>query len=172
MIAIADRFEQEIAAFDEVIALPFEQRERSRFRARLQSGEEIGIDLPVGSLIRHGDRLRLGDGRVVAIEAAAETLIEVRADDPQSLARIAYHIGNRHVPLQIGDGWLRLLPDHVLQAMIEGLHGRVCTVRAGFQPEAGAYGRSHVHHQHDDHGHGGRIHAFDLQGRPASPGSG
>jgi urease accessory protein len=146
---------------DEVIELAFEQRERSRFRATLLSGEEIGVDLPPGTLIRHGDRLRLADGRVVAVEAAPERLLEVRAHDAIGLARIAYHVGNRHVPLQIGAGWLRLLPDHVLQAMIERLGGHVQVVDEGFQPESGAYGHSHVHHQHDDQGHGGRIHVFD-----------
>jgi urease accessory protein UreE len=112
-------------------------------------------------LLRHGDRLLLSDGRIVAIEAAPERLLEVHAHDAIELARIAYHIGNRHVPIQIGDGFVRLLPDHVLQAMIERLGGHVHEVSVGFQPESGAYGHSHVHHQHDDQGHGGRIHVFD-----------
>jgi urease accessory protein len=153
---------------DEVLELAFEQRERSRLRARLASGEEIGIDLPPGTLMRHADRLRLADGRIVAVEAAPERLMEVRAADAVGLARIAYHVGNRHVPVQLGDGWLRLLPDHVLRAMVERLGGRVTEVDEGFQPESGAYGHSHVHHQHDDQGHGGRIHAFDARhGDPA-----
>lgn len=149
------------ARADEVVELPFALRERSRFRATLLSGEEIGVDLPRGTLLRHGDRLRLDDGRVVAVEAAPERLLEVHAHDAPGLARIAYHVGNRHVPIQVGDGWLRLLPDHVLQAMIERLGGHVHEVEEGFQPESGAYGHSHVHHAHDDQGHGGRIHAFD-----------
>jgi urease accessory protein len=160
-IVLADRLAGAERPADEVIELPFEQRERSRFRATMLSGEEIGVDLPPGTLIRHGDRLLLRDGRVVAVEAAPERLLEVHAHDAPGLARIAYHVGNRHVPLQIGDGWLRLLPDHVLQAMIERLGGHVHVVDAGFQPESGAYGHSHVHHQHDDQGHGGRIHTFD-----------
>ena len=149
------------ARADEVVELPFALRERSRFRATLLSGEEIGVDLARGTLLRHGDRLRLDDGRVVAVEAAPERLLEVHAHDAPGLARIAYHVGNRHVPIQVGDGWLRLLPDHVLQAMIERLGGHVHEVEEGFQPESGAYGHSHVHHAHDDQGHGGRIHAFD-----------
>lgn len=149
------------APVDEIIELSFELREKSRFRAALLSGEGIGINLPPGTLLRHGDRLRLDDGRVVAVEAAPETLLEVHAANAPALARIAYHIGNRHVPLQVGEGWLRLLPDHVLQAMIERLGGHVHRVSEGFQPESGAYGHSHVHHQHDDQGHGGRIHVFD-----------
>jgi len=145
----------------EVIELAFEQRERSRLRAPLLSGEEVGIDLPLGTMLRDGDRLQLSDGRVAAVEAAEEALLEVRARDGAQLARIAYHVGNRHVPVQVGDGWIRLLPDHVLRAMIEGLGGRVRELGAPFQPEAGAYGHSHVHHAHDDQGHGGRIHVFD-----------
>jgi urease accessory protein len=145
----------------EVVALAFEQRERSRLRAQTLGGEPIGIDLPPGTVIRHGDRLLLDDGRVVAVHAAPESLLQVQARDAVQLARIAYHVGNRHVPVQLGDGWLRLLPDHVLRAMIERLGGRVTEVEDGFQPEAGAYGHGHVHHHHDDQGHGGRIHAFD-----------
>jgi urease accessory protein len=155
-------------AADAVIELAFEQRERSRFRAALLGGEEIGVDLPTGTLMRDGDRLLLDDGRVVAVEAAPEDLLEVHAHDAPALARIAYHIGNRHVPLQVGPGWLRLLPDHVLKAMIERLGGHVHQVSVGFQPESGAYGHSHVHHQHDDQGHGGRIHVFDPRHDHAS----
>lgn len=160
-IVVAQRLAGADLPVDEVIELAFEQRERSRFRATLLSGEEIGVDLPPGTLLRHGDRLLLADGRIVAIEAAPERLLEVHAHDAIELARIAYHIGNRHVPVQIGDGFVRLLPDHVLQAMIERLGGHVHEVSVGFQPESGAYGHSHVHHQHDDQGHGGRIHVFD-----------
>ena len=160
-IVVATRLAGAHERADEVIELAFEQRERSRFRARLLSGEEIGVDLPPGTLLRQGDRVRLADGRVVAVEAAPERLIEVHAHDAIGLARIAYHVGNRHVPLQLGEGWIRLLPDHVLQAMIERLGGHVHAVEEGFQPESGAYGHSHVHHQHDDQGHGGRIHVFD-----------
>ena len=160
-IVVATALAGEQRRADEVIELDFALRERSRFRARLLSGEEIGVDLPRGTLLRHGDRLALADGRVVAVEAAPERLIEVHAHDAVGLARIAYHVGNRHVPIEIGDGWLRLLPDHVLQAMIERLGGHVHEVEERFQPESGAYGHSHVHHAHDDQGHGGRIHAFD-----------
>ena len=154
-------------AVTDIIELRFEQRERSRLRACLASGEEIGIDLAVGTILSHGNRLVLDDGRVVAVEAALEALLQVTAEDLATLARIAYHIGNRHVPIQVGDGWLRLLPDHVLQAMIERLGGDVVDIVERFQPEAGAYGRGHVHahhghgpHAHDHEGHGGRIHVM------------
>jgi urease accessory protein len=162
-IPLARRFAPPDSVVDEILHLAFDQRERSRFRARLLSGDEIGVDLPPGTLIRHGQKLALDDGRVVGVEAADEPLMEVVAADAAELARIAYHIGNRHVPLQIGERWLRLLPDHVLRAMVERLGAAVHDVTAGFQPESGAYGHSHVHHQHDDQGHGGRIHVFDAR---------
>jgi urease accessory protein len=154
-------FAPEDALVDDVLELPYGARERSRLRATMLSGKEIGIDLPVGTILHHGSKLQLEDGRVVALEACDEELLEVRASGAAQLARIAYHVGNRHVPIQIGDGWLRILPDHVLKAMVEGLGGRVEAVTSRFQPESGAYGHSHVHHQHDDEGHGGRIHAMD-----------
>jgi urease accessory protein len=154
-------FAEADAVVTDVLELPFDLRERSRLRARLLSGDEIGIDLPVGTLLHHGSKLRLADGRVVAVEACTEQLLEVRAADAAGLARIAYHVGNRHVPVQVGDGWLRILPDHVLEAMVKGLGGKVQTVSSRFEPERGAYGHSHVHHQHDDEGHGGRIHVMD-----------
>ena len=167
-MAMALTFADPAARVDEVLEIPFERRERSRFRAILLSGETIGVYLPPGTLLRHGARLQLDDGRVLAVEAAAEALLEVRAGGARELARIAYHIGNRHVPLQIGADCLRLLPDHVLRAMVIGLGGQVSEVQAEFEPESGAYGHSHVHHQHDDQGHGGRIHVFDPRHAPAT----
>ena len=112
-----------------------------------------------GAVFQHAlPPLALDDGRIVEVIAADESLHEVRAANVTQLARIAYHVGNRHVPLQVEDDHLLMLPDHVLRAMVEGLGGTVSEVRRGFQPESGAYGHSHVHHSHDDEGHGGRIH--------------
>ena len=153
---------------DDVVELSYAARERSRLRATMLSGREIGIDLPVGTILHHGSKLLLDDGGVVAVEACDEALLEVRASHAAQLARIAYHIGNRHVPVQIGDGWLRILPDHVLKAMVEGLGGQVQPVASRFQPESGAYGHSHVHHHHDDEGHGGRIHTMEHLKKRAS----
>ena len=149
------------AIVHDVVELSYAARERSRLRATMLSGREIGIDLPVGTILRHGSKLLLEDGRVVAVEACDEELLEVRAPGAAELARIAYHIGNRHVPIEVGDSWIRILPDHVLKTMVEGLGGSVQAVTRRFQPESGAYGHSHVHHQHDDEGHGGRIHTMD-----------
>jgi urease accessory protein len=151
------RVPREIQALESV-ELTFDQRERSRLRATLASGEEIGIQLRIGTVLSHGDKLALQDGRYIEVIAANEALHEVRASSATQLARIAYHVGNRHVPLQVNDDHLLMLPDHVLRAMVEGLGGIVKDVKRGFQPESGAYGHSHVHHSHDDQGHGGRIH--------------
>jgi urease accessory protein len=143
---------------NESIKLTFDQREKSRLRAETMGGEELGLQLKIGTILSHGDKLLLSDGRVVEVMAAEEKLHEVRAASSTQLARIAYHVGNRHVPLQVNDDHLLMLPDHVLKAMVEGLGGTVSEVTRAFQPESGAYGHSHVHHSHDDMGHGGRIH--------------
>ncbi len=146
------------AAATETLVLPFESRRKSRLRTLLASGEELGYLLPPGSVLRQGDKLLGEDGRVVEVVAAEEPLLEVRAADATQLARAAYHLGNRHVAVQVGEGFLRLAPDHVLQAMLAGLGCQVTEVAAPFEPEQGAYG----HHHHGDgveHGHA-RIHEY------------
>jgi urease accessory protein len=132
------------------LTLPFEQRQKSRLRARAQNGEEVALILPRGRVLRGGDRVTATDGREVEIIAAQEKLAHIESDE---LARVAYHLGNRHVPLQVGPGFLRIAEDHVLEELARKLGARVSRVEAPFEPEAGAYG-----HQHDEMGHGGRIH--------------
>lgn len=137
------------------LVLPFELRSRSRFRARLSSGEDIGVLLARGQVLRGGDLLRASDGRVIEIAAAPESVSTVRSTDGRALARAAYHLGNRHVALQLGDGWLRYLHDHVLDQMLAGLGLKVHPEQAPFEPEIGAY--ASAAHSHAD-GHG-RTHA-------------
>ena len=132
------------------IALTFEQRQKSRLRVRLESGEEVAISRPRGSVLRGGDTLQTTSGVSVEIVSAPERLLHIEAD---SLARLAYHLGNRHVPVQVGQGFLRIAEDHVLETMARKLGARVTHVEAPFEPESGAYS-----HQHDEMGHGGRIH--------------
>lgn len=130
------------------LVLPFEARQRSRLRVLLSSGEEAALMLPRGGVLRGGDALALSDGRVVRVEAAPESVSTVRTRDARSLARAAYHLGNRHVALEVGDGFVRYLHDHVLDDMVRGLGLTVEVERAPFEPEAGAYGR-HTHgHEH------------------------
>ena len=130
------------------LTLPFEQRQKSRLRTRLDSGEEVGLFLPRGTILRHGDRLRATDGRVVEVRAAPETVSTAHTADSLLLARAAYHLGNRHVALQLGPGWLRYQHDHVLDGMVWELGLVVVCEQAPFEPEAGAYGGGH-HHGHD-----------------------
>ena len=132
------------------LTLPFEQRQKSRLRAKAQNGEEVALILPRGRVLRGGDRVAATDGREVEIVAAPEKLLHIESVE---LARVAYHLGNRHVPLQVGPGFLRIAEDHVLEEMARKLGARVSHVEAPFEPEAGAYG-----HQHDEMGHGGKIH--------------
>jgi len=136
------------------LVLPFELRSRSRFRAQLSSGEEVGVVLARGQILRGGDRLLADDGRVVEVRAAPEWVSTVRAADACLLARVAYHLGNRHVALQIGAGWLRYSHDHVLDAMAQGLGAELKLEQAPFEPEAGAYSAPGHSHSHEDHAHG------------------
>jgi len=158
MLTISERLQQPRAP-DARLVLPFEMRSRSRFRARLVGGEEIGVILARGQILRGGDQLLAPDGRVIEIDAAPETVSTVRTTDVRSLARAAYHLGNRHVALQIGAGWLRYCHDHVLDEMLQGLGLAVTVEQASFEPEAGAYhaggegGHSHGEHSAHPHSH-------------------
>ena len=161
------------AAPTDSVALAYDSRKRSRLRVTLASGREAGIFLERGEHLQGGDRLVSADGAdVVEIAAAPEKLIEAVAGSPLLFARAAYHLGNRHVPVQImpeaGGGRLRFQTDHVLAEMVKGLGCTVAEVEAPFQPEAGAYGGGHHHDDaadlHDP-GHGPhrsipRIHEF------------
>jgi len=118
------------------VSLAFECRQRSRQRARLDSGEEIGMVMPRGEVLRGGDRLLASDGRVFEVVSAPERLLHIEAP---SLARIAWHLGNRHVPVQVGEGFLRILEDRVLEKMLRALGASVSHVEVPFEPEGGAY---------------------------------
>jgi urease accessory protein len=122
------------------LELPFETRQKSRFKAQLASGEEVGVMLPRGEILRGGDLVRASDGRIIEVIAQPERVLHVEAATASGLAKIAYHLGNRHVPVEIGNGYLRLGDDHVLERMLEGLGAEVRRTTAPFEPEAGAYG--------------------------------
>jgi urease accessory protein len=150
------------ASPDARLVLPFDLRSRSRFRAHLIGGEEVGVIMERGQVLRGGDLLLADDGRVVEVAAAAETVSTVHSADVRNLMRAAYHLGNRHVTLEIGNVWLRYRHDHVLDDMLRGLGLNVVVEEAPFEPESGAYhtgGHSHGHehsHGHDaghEHGH-------------------
>jgi urease accessory protein len=138
------------------LKLPFEARQKSRLKTRLASGEEVGLMLPRGEILRGGDLVTASDGRVIEVLAEPEKVLHVECKSPADLAKAAYHLGNRHVPVQVGEGFLRLAEDHVLEEMLKKLGARVSSMEAPFEPEAGAY--AGAHHQHDEMGHGGKIH--------------
>jgi urease accessory protein len=139
------------------LRLPFDLRQKSRLRAKLESGEEVAIALPRGQVLRGGDLLLAQSGEVIEVVAETERVMDAACASPEALARIAYHLGNRHVAVQLANGAVRFAADAVLRKMVEGLGARVTEIDAPFEPEAGAYA---PHHRHDESGHGGRIHEF------------
>ena len=173
MLEIKTRFEVALpgrtVVATERLQLPFDLRQKSRLRAQLVSGEEVALALPRGEVLRGGDLLLASDGRVVEIVARPEQLLHVECDSPQALARAAYHLGNRHVPVQVGAGFLRLAADHVLEQMLSGLGARITVIDAPFEPESGAYaGHTHGsaghHHHSGTEGGGARIHEYGGHG--------
>jgi urease accessory protein len=146
------------------LTLAFDERKKSRQLVRLDSGEEAALFLPRGTVLKDGDRLRAEDGFMVTVIAAPETLSSVQTVDFMLLARAAYHLGNRHVPVEIAAGGVRYQHDHVLDGMVRALGMEVRTVQAPFQPEPGAYahaGHGHHHDPDDDHGHHHHHHDHD-----------
>jgi urease accessory protein len=154
MLTLATRLTDH-RAVDAQLILPFELRQKSRLRTALSTGEEVGLNLERGYILRGGDQLLASDGRVIEIVAAPEMVSVVASSDPLQLARAAYHLGNRHVSVQIGPGWLRYLSDHVLDDMVRGLGLPVTTDTLPFEPEAGAYsGHAHSNILLKTHSHG------------------
>lgn len=147
------------STFDAELVLPFELRQKSRLRTVVADGEEVGLFLERGTVLRDGECLQADDGRIVRVAAAPEDLYEVRCAGPEALARAAYHLGNRHTPAQIGTGWLRIAADPVLAEMLRGLGAAVTGLCAPFEPEAGAYGDGRHSHAGEAK-HAGIIHDF------------
>lgn len=128
------------------LTLPWEQRTRSRLRVALDNGFEAGLFLTRGAILRGGDLLAAEDGLVVRVRAADEPLSSVVCDDALKMARLCYHLGNRHAALEIRPGEIRYLRDPVLDALVQGLGLTVAHVAAPFEPEMGAYaGHGHAH---------------------------
>ena len=133
---------------DRTLTLALDQRVRSRLRVTLDDGSEAGLFLERGLVLRHGDRLASDEGLVVEVRAAAESVSSVRSEDPLLLARACYHLGNRHVPLEIGPGLVRYRHDHVLDELVRGLGLDPVCEQAPFEPEPGAYGAGARHDHH------------------------
>ncbi|HXL14145.1 MAG TPA: urease accessory protein UreE [Bradyrhizobium sp.] len=159
----------------DTVVLDFDDRHRRRMAMTGTRGFMFLLDLENATVLRGGDALVLDDGGLIEVVAAPEPLIEIRGIDPQHLVRLAWHLGNRHLPTQIVPKGLRIRRDHVIEAMVKGLGARVTEIEAPFDPEGGAYaggghahapasgphehaahGRSHGHHDH--HHHDGHQH--------------
>lgn len=149
------------AAADTVV-LDFDDRHRRRMAMTGTRGLEFLLDLEEAVALRGGDALVLEDGRLIEVVAAPEPLVEIRGADPHHLVRIAWHLGNRHLPTQIVGKGLRIRRDHVIEDMVRGLGARVIAIEAPFDPEGGAYaGGGHAGHSHDHHDHGHHKHGHD-----------
>lgn len=155
MIVIETRAGDDAQATEKLL-LPFEARCKSRLRTQLAGGEECGLFLERGTVLRGGDRLAANDGRVVEVVAAPEALCEAVSSDALLLLRAAYHLGNRHVAVEVGPCRLRFARDAVLAEMVRGLGLPVRDIEASFEPESGAYA-GHGHSV-DGEGRGARIH--------------
>ena len=154
----------------DTVVLDFDDRHRRRMAMTGTRGLEFLLDLENAVALRGGDALVLDDGRLIEVVAAPEPLIEIRGADPHHLVRVAWHLGNRHLPTQIMAKGLRIRRDHVIEAMVKALGARVIEIEAPFDPEGGAYaggGHAHVaendphHHAADDgssHDHGDHHH--------------
>jgi urease accessory protein len=138
------------------VTLSYDERHRRRLRYLAAAGTEFLLDLPRTTVLRGGDGLQLEDGRIILVTAAPEPLLEVRAGDADQLARLAWHIGNRHLPAQITSGRILIREDSVIEDMLKGLGAAVRHVDEPFTPEPGAYDSSHAllfAPGHAGHGH-------------------
>ena len=171
----------------DTVVLDFDDRHRRRMAMTGTRGLEFLLDLENAVALRGGDALVLDDGRLIEVVAAPEPLLEIKGADPHHLVRVAWHLGNRHLPTQIMAKGLRIRRDHVIEAMVKGLGARVIEIEAPFDPEGGAYAggghahaaesgshdhaaydgssHDHGHHHHDEHcdhdHHHGHSHAHD-----------
>lgn len=145
----------------DTVLVDFDDRWRRRKLYTAQDGLAFLLDLPEAAVLRDGDGLVLATGGFVRVQAAPEPLVEIRAASREHLARLAWHLGNRHLPTQIEGERLLIRDDHVIVHMLEGLGATLRRVDAPFDPEGGAYGehnhspthQRHHHHHHGDHGH-------------------
>lgn len=159
MLKIFEKLEHKVIT-NKLLVLPFESRQKSRLKTALNDGTAVGLMLPRGLILRGGDCLRAEDGSIIRVVAAPENVSTVSDQDVLNIARVSYHLGNRHVSLQIGTGWIRYQQDHVLDDMVRGFGLKVLHEVAPFEPEGGAYaehghshGNHHQAHQHDGHAH-------------------
>ena len=151
-MAPAGEWPADVAA--DSVTLSFDMRHRRRIRLETDGNKAVLLDLERAVALAEGDGLRLDDGRWVAVRAAAEPLLEVRGRDTRHFARVAWHLGNRHLACDVQADRLLIRPDHVIADMLRGLGATVSEIEAPFQPEGGAYAAGPGHHHHGSHHHG------------------
>ncbi len=137
------------ASAQDRVLIDFDRRHRRRIVLTTETGAELLVDLPQAVRLREGDGLRLDGGGIVRVQARPEPLLDIHAHDAAGLVRIAWHLGNRHLPVQLLGSHIRIRADHVIAEMVRGLGGHVDALTAAFDPEAGAYAPGTPHH-HDD----------------------
>ena len=135
------------------LTLDFDARHRRRIRLTTDDGEDVLLDLPKTVAMADGDGLQLDDETWLRISAASESLVEVRHKDRHQLMRLAWHLGNRHLPTEIRDQVLRIRPDNVIEEMLHRFGAELVKVNIPFQPEGGAYSGDGRHHNHEHSGH-------------------
>ncbi|MGE7472406.1 urease accessory protein UreE [Bosea sp. NPDC003192] len=145
----------------ETLTLDHEDRNRRRVALKGDGGQDILLDLDKPTALNDGDAVKLEDGSLVLIKAAAQKLIEITAENPLRLARVAWHIGNRHTPAEITANAIYIEHDHVLAEMIRGQGCAMADVERPFQPERGAYDHDHANCGHDHHGHDHHDHGHE-----------
>jgi urease accessory protein len=136
----------------DTVLLDYDQRHRRRMAMTAKAGTEFLLDLPQALPLRDGDGLEMDDGRIVAVKAAPEALAEITAGNASGLLRVAWHLGNRHLPTQLLGDRLRIRRDHVIEEMVAHLGAQVTAIEAPFDPEGGAYafgGHTHHHPEHE-----------------------
>jgi urease accessory protein len=140
----------------DTVLLDSTERHRRRATMTCVRGLEFLLDLPEAIMLRTGDAIMLDDGRLIEVLGKPEPLAEIRCGSPRELANVSWHLGNRHLPVQIFDNRIRIRRDHVIEDMVRGLGAKVALIEAAFDPEGGAYAQpehSHDHHDHDHHDH-------------------
>jgi urease accessory protein len=153
------------------LTLDWDTRQKSRFDATDSQGRALGVFLPRGAVVRGGDVLVAEDGSLVRVQAAPQDVLRITActehGSPFDLTRAAYHLGNRHVPIELQPEHLKIEPDHVLADMLRAMHMTVVAVSESFEPENGAYGdhgaSSHGHGHSHEHGHADHSHAAQAE---------
>ena len=145
----------------DVVRLDYDRRTRRRIALTANGGLSFLLDLANATVLCAGDGIRLEDGRIVAVEAAPERLLEIACPDERSLARIAWHLGNRHLATELGDRTIYIREDHVIADMVMGLGAAVRGIERPFNPEGGAYGHGAVQGHSHGHHHHGHHHAND-----------